>query len=540
MKEKLMMLCIALMAIGSSDVQAQGFLNKLNKALDKATKTVDGKTSKTTTKKQTTTKVNPAKSQSDDDEMMSYEERKKKYRREPPADSCSNLFNIEFGSSKGSKEFLAKFANFKKSATTKVIELDNLSDINLGYFHDGRAFVRTRMNGAYCIDDKGNVIKHWDGKDHRGSRLLLKGVEIMPQFDSGRFIDLVKEGSNPTGTAVIYDTNFKVIKQIPNVSAVGDYQDGVACYIIKNTSTVPSKYVLRYIDVNGNQVFKSLTDQMGQVSITRKDMLFIRPVSDGLVAFCVPDKESDANSNLWGFRDKTGKVVVPAKYDEVQDFSNGLAAVGTGTIANRKWGYIDTKGNMVIPQKFSIQPSRFDNSGLAMVVNKDMETMFINKQGEVVSEKYKRDLVSPFCNGKALFTNNKNRNDVYSVNTDYVYLIDSNFKPFKYLGNYHLTKYRTDDGAYIFGEGIAADAKDFKRFAAPRSETFFHDNKMYISVGNDGFGLLDDNGDLIIGGLAGYFSGGLAPVRDRYTDPTNVGYVNERGEWIIKFQRSEF
>lgn len=541
MKKKLMVLSIALVILGGNNMQAQGFLNKLGKAVEKTTKSLDGNTSKKTTQKSTTTKTKVTKSQSDNDEMLGYEERKKKYRKEPPVDSCSNLFNIDYGTPNGTKDFLAKFANFKKSAsTTKVIELDNLSDIQLGYFHDGRAFVRTRMNGAYCIDDKGNVIKHWDGKDKKGSRLLLTGVELMPKFDSGRFIDLVSEEYKTTGTAVIYDTNFKVIKQIPNVSAVGDYQDGVACYVTKVTGTLADKYVLKYIDVNGNQVFKSLTDQMGQVSITRKDMLFIRPVSEGLVAFCVPQDKNIAASNLWGFRDKTGKVVIPPKYDEVQDFSNGLAAVGTGRIADRKWGYIDTKGNMVIPQKFSNQPSRFDNCGLAMVVNKDMQAMFINKQGEVVSDKYERDLVTPFCNGKALYTDNKNRHDVYSVNTDYVYLIDSNFKTFKYLGNYHLTKYRSEDGAYIYCEGPAAKSKDLSRYAAPRSETFFRDNKMYISVWNEGFGLLDDDGDMIIGGLAGFFSGGLAPVRDSYTNPKNVGYVNEKGEWIVKFERSEF
>ena len=539
------MLGIALFVLGGNNMQAQGFLNKLGKAVDKATKSVEKKSSdksnSTTDKKKESSKSSTVKSQSDDDEMLSYEARKKKYRKEPPADSCSNYFNIPFGSPKGSKEYLEKFANFKKTGATKTISLDNLSDIQLGYFHDGRAFVRTRLNGIYCIDSQGNVIKQWSKKDQKGSRLLSLGTDVMPKFDSGRFIDLITEGSKRVGTAVIYDTNFKVIKQIPNVYAVGDYQDGVACYITKTTGTLIDKYVMHYIDVNGNQVFKNLTDQMGQVGISRKSMLFTRPLRDGLVAFCVPNDKSDATSSLWGFRDKAGKVVIPAKYDEVQDFSNGLAAVATGTLGDRKWGYIDAKGNMVIQQKFSVEPSRFDNCGLAMVVNKDLQAMFINKQGEIVSEKYERNLVTPFCNGKALYTMDKNRNDAYSVNSDYVMLIDSNFKTFKYLGGYHLTKYRTDDGSYIYGEGVAAsDSRNFSRYAVPRSETFFRDNKMYISVRSDGFALLDDNGDMIIGGLAGFFSGGLAPVRDSYTNPKNVGYVNEKGEWIVKFERSEF
>ena len=41
----------------------------------------------------------------------------------------------------------------------------------------------------------------------------------------------------------------------------------------------------------------------------------------------------------WGFIDHTGKVVIPAKFDEVAYFSEGLAAVRVGS----KWGGTSTK-----------------------------------------------------------------------------------------------------------------------------------------------------------------------------------------------------
>ena len=64
----------------------------------------------------------------------------------------------------------------------------------------------------------------------------------------------------------------------------------------------------------------------------------------------------------WGFRDVAGNVVVPAKYDEAGDFSEGLAPVMLikenkmlGVVINTRpsWGYIDKTGKEVIPLKYT-------------------------------------------------------------------------------------------------------------------------------------------------------------------------------------------
>ena len=47
----------------------------------------------------------------------------------------------------------------------------------------------------------------------------------------------------------------------------------------------------------------------------------------------------------WGFIDKTGKQVIPCKYDGVGSFEEGLALVSL----NFKRGYIDKTGKQVIP-----------------------------------------------------------------------------------------------------------------------------------------------------------------------------------------------
>ncbi|WP_348636644.1 WG repeat-containing protein, partial [Campylobacter lari] len=49
-----------------------------------------------------------------------------------------------------------------------------------------------------------------------------------------------------------------------------------------------------------------------------------------------------------GLIDKQGNLVIEAKYDDIYDFSEGLARVEL----NGKWGFIDKQGNLVIEAKY--------------------------------------------------------------------------------------------------------------------------------------------------------------------------------------------
>ena len=60
----------------------------------------------------------------------------------------------------------------------------------------------------------------------------------------------------------------------------------------------------------------------------------------------------------YGFIDKTGKEVIPIKYDNAWGFSEGLANVRL----NNKWGFIDKTGKEVIPIKYNYA-DRFSGSG---------------------------------------------------------------------------------------------------------------------------------------------------------------------------------
>lgn len=90
----------------------------------------------------------------------------------------------------------------------------------------------------------------------------------------------------------------------------------------------------------------------------------------------------------WGLCDAKGAIVIRPKYDDVLDFSGGLAAANLGaTIGFRpvmeggKWGYIDTRGEVVVPVQFETANSF--SEGLARVTQ-NKETRFIDKIGKTI------------------------------------------------------------------------------------------------------------------------------------------------------------
>lgn len=133
-----------------------------------------------------------------------------------------------------------------------------------------------------------------------------------------------------------------------------------------------------------------------------------------------------------GYLNRKGKVVIPAQFDEAENFSEGLAVVGNkNEFGEMKYGFIDTTGKLVIPLQFSIKPGPF-TSGRAFVepVKKDeFSYAYINRQGEIMM-KIKSDPagkpLSPlpghskaFINGFTGWRSNslKDPNDCYLLDT---------------------------------------------------------------------------------------------------------------------------
>ncbi len=88
----------------------------------------------------------------------------------------------------------------------------------------------------------------------------------------------------------------------------------------------------------------------------------------------------------YGFVNKSYKIVVPLKYDQAFEFSEGLASVAKCNEAkDRKlWGYIDKTGRVAIPLRFSSAYSFSD--GIAWVEDANTKLwFFIDKTGKALS-----------------------------------------------------------------------------------------------------------------------------------------------------------
>jgi len=124
-----------------------------------------------------------------------------------------------------------------------------------------------------------------------------------------------------------------------------------------------------------------------------------------------PSPVPSDNESEWRYTE-----FVSCKYDEVYDFSEGLAAVCIGDWQTGKWGYIDKNGNEVISfGKYDIVKDHYNGvssdfyDGLAAVTLNE-KIGFIDKTGkEIIPFMY--DWVSGFSDGFAVV--NVGAKDIY-------------------------------------------------------------------------------------------------------------------------------
>ena len=157
---------------------------------------------------------------------------------------------------------------------------------------------------------------------------------------------------------------------------------------------------LSYITPKGQTIFpqvytKSYGFKSGIYGIDVNS--YVRPMREGMVAFADFFGDRDIR---WGFFNKDGKVVVRPQYNAVHNFSDGLAAVQMTDKSDNalKWGYIDKTGKMVIQARYSNEPFDF-HEGLAVVHKTNGTFVYIDKQGNVVSDEYLQ--AGSFHNGYA-------------------------------------------------------------------------------------------------------------------------------------------
>ena len=84
----------------------------------------------------------------------------------------------------------------------------------------------------------------------------------------------------------------------------------------------------------------------------------IQSFSEGLAAVLV--------DGHYGFIDKTGQMVIEPQFIDVHDFTEGLAAVRVFKDGEHLWGFIDRTGKMVIEPQWD--DALFFVNGLCLVI----------------------------------------------------------------------------------------------------------------------------------------------------------------------------
>jgi hypothetical protein len=262
--------------------------------------------------------------------------------------------------------------------------------------------------------------------------------------------------------------NYPKVRQLqPNKSATRSEVAAMFCQSLNLIRTIPIEYIA------GGKAPFTITPEMGGFT----------NFSEGLAGAEVNKK--------YGFINKSGELVIAAKFDEIRNFSSGLATVKIGD----KWGYIDKNGKLLIPAQFSQEPANFIED-LAKVTLED-KIGFIDKTGKLL-------FTVAYPGAKSLAVNNFSEGlATVRIDSDKTGFIDKT-------------------GKFI----IEPQTYEISDFAAGMA---------VINV-NGKYGYIDKNGKIVIAAQfeqAKPFSEGLAAVQIKEDAISKWGYIDLTGKMVI-------
>ena len=129
-----------------------------------------------------------------------------------------------------------------------------------------------------------------------------------------------------------------------------------------------------YATVTLNERYFVLNTKGEETKVDVSEILDVRPFTENLAPYRAADK-------TFGFIGPDGKPAIPAKFESVGYFSDGLAwAKADG----KQLGYINTKGEWVIEPKYAAGKEFDTSTGLARVKLQDGKWAYADKKGELL------------------------------------------------------------------------------------------------------------------------------------------------------------
>ena len=220
----------------------------------------------------------------------------------------------------------------------------------------------------------------------------------------------------------------------------------------------------------------------------------------------------------WGYIDSTGKLAINFQFEEVEDFSEGLAAVKTGN----RWGFIDEEG------KFVINPQFDEVGGFAeglVAVSAGRQWGYIDKSGKYainpqfyVALIFSEGLAPVGAEGKYGY-----------IDKDGKYAVNPQFDEARWFSDGLAAVKIGDKWGYINRKGKYIVNPQFDE----TSDTF-SEGRSAFRIG-DKWGYVDEDGKYVINpqfDAAGKFSEGLAAIQSG----SKWGYVDRDGKFAISPQ----
>ncbi len=103
----------------------------------------------------------------------------------------------------------------------------------------------------------------------------------------------------------------------------------------------------------------------------------------------------------FGFINTSGALIVPFKYDTVHQFNEGMATVKLGN----NYGFVNTNGELALPTDYKSATIFMNGYAIVSDTESDDSYYYINQKGEkIINDFYERAL--PFMNGQAAVNKN--------------------------------------------------------------------------------------------------------------------------------------
>ncbi len=306
-------------------------------------------------------------------------------------------------------------------------------------FYDGMlGIVNEENHRVGFVDEQGNLVP--------GGFKWGQDLNYFPRFGGGAALVFTSSGmgSRAIHTWYILDKSGNATKLAlgGTIHKASNFnEDGIAGIIlITRNAKGRDVYTNMLINTKGQKVFRNLWFDCNGWGDAQK----LGKFCDGLAKFCKDGK--------YGYVNRAGTIVIPAKYNEVEDFSEGLAAVQTEINGALKWMYIDTSGSRAIQIVFTNKPGNF-MKGYAPVKKANGTYNYINKNGEQMLSSDVYDATEFYPNGCALIQVDKIASNSHTA------VITTSFKT-HVIFKHDLEPY-DNDSKPIYWNGLALLSESF-------------------------------------------------------------------------------